>query len=1234
MAAANLCCTHPQQRTDSPEPPSRPLATIDGLFAAAILPEDHPNAPKFTDRKPEMDASIVRSPNMARKLKMQFRRKSMKSLSNEKDYDGDAHKMTSQEVLHDVEGPTEKNVDCKEAMKHHRFGSLTELEYDKVQRQGVATPEVRDSIMSSLEYLKPLIQKPSDLTISGEASDAVEIATRVAARQHLKDVSQNNTRLLVPLPKSYSSPLLLPAEPCSTLHPRRSRSECGLGDSPTVSKLRSETTTRPQLPPSDVDQAFDGAHSPSATSQRAVPTLHVQEPTARDSLELGKQDGGVTEIAVTSRSVSMPADNGVHLHRMDISEQLRSMSQLSDAAENESMPASPYPWNFHFRERSDLGRGSGPDRLTRQISSSGINSSTVPSIWGRVRSPVHDAASSVYSRPTSAGVNGTHSTNDSPEPMPAISADLHALFADWPLKPSASTEETHKALEDVSEKSAGSERRNKPLPPTPNGNRKDSGTASFVTATNNREGCSVKWLSPPRRTCSVDSSSTLTKDSKQSRFFEKFSPPKKLVRKRRSIFKFLRPASRKQQARSISSPLMGVATPKSIALYDGPTDDPALLTVQYELTEQPNNSLRSVSMSHLSPGHHQDAPIELPSPQTLARRPTLADYERKLTVGGDSRRRPSAVNINRVKEIQEEDRKESIGIRRKLTRANALKDDASPLMAQALEMHQQEKALFRSASKQRESLKGFQGSYEPRPPPSFSFSSFARTSSGIPSSIPEDHSDLLDPLEKGHFADRSERSHHATHLVLSSTSIAGSSRRSSVAATPRSVPTKAIAEESAVQDTKPAKHSIGTSLDSWSRYPSHTRDERCGSAGRADAVIARDFAFDINPDVIQDADEDEDASPQSKQSGKSPAKPAKRPLAKSRSLTFGGIVRYYSNLFHTSGFQGQNRRTSVTTGGRLEFPELEMLPPQLPADLSAQSHHHFDFSRLKEEIREDAEIIKDYVEDEEDKLEHYIKEEEEVLEKFVEREEHELEDFVQKEEHKFLDYVKDEENKFKKYWHHGSGSQDSKGRQSPFREVDVFGVSREHDPGTSQRRDTMIGPMEGFQKGPSSAADRNKAADGRLLLDGAAGCEDERRYSTPSKAEIWSDLYRECLRLPSTQAKEDSRTSSGEQTDRDQTNGMPPPSLKPAKSRSPEQPKQINSKATIRRFPSVTVIDDCKGHFRSVSLISVKTSRSAGFQRSSTHDLLELVQAREREEREKLLQGIKDGHQLDVGSTK
>ncbi|KAK0783882.1 hypothetical protein LTR75_014010 [Friedmanniomyces endolithicus] len=60
--AHNFCCAHPQQRIDTPEPPSRPPLKIDGLLAAAALPEGHPHALKFPDKKPGLDSSISGAP--------------------------------------------------------------------------------------------------------------------------------------------------------------------------------------------------------------------------------------------------------------------------------------------------------------------------------------------------------------------------------------------------------------------------------------------------------------------------------------------------------------------------------------------------------------------------------------------------------------------------------------------------------------------------------------------------------------------------------------------------------------------------------------------------------------------------------------------------------------------------------------------------------------------------------------------------------------------------------------------------------------------------------------------------------------------------------------------------------------------------------------------------------------------------------------------------------------------
>lgn len=160
MSASNLCCNQPQQRIDSPEPPPRPIATIDGIFAAAALPEDHPHALKFPDRKPELDSNIIRSPNIASKIKSQFRRKSMRSLKKSEEYDGEAHEMTSLEVLQTVgEVSEDKTAEEVDVQHHHRFGSISRIKEEKATAGNHGEVGVRDSVLRSLEYLKPLLDK-------------------------------------------------------------------------------------------------------------------------------------------------------------------------------------------------------------------------------------------------------------------------------------------------------------------------------------------------------------------------------------------------------------------------------------------------------------------------------------------------------------------------------------------------------------------------------------------------------------------------------------------------------------------------------------------------------------------------------------------------------------------------------------------------------------------------------------------------------------------------------------------------------------------------------------------------------------------------------------------------------------------------------------------------------------------------------------------------------------------
>ncbi|KAI4130585.1 MAG: hypothetical protein LQ338_001657 [Usnochroma carphineum] len=97
------------------------------------------------------------------------------------------------------------------------------------------------------------------------------------------------------------------------------------------------------------------------------------------------------------------------------------------------------------------------------------------------------------------------------------------------------------------------------------------------------------------------------------------------------------------------------------------------------------------------------------------------------------------------------------------------------------------------------------------------------------------------------------------------------------------------------------------SVDSWTRYPSHTFRERTETANAKDKVITRDFAIG--------------QIPQRKISKK-----------KSRSMTFGRrFLHKVGRLYKTrsSDFRRYNagHRSSISVGGVLEYPELEIPRP-------------------------------------------------------------------------------------------------------------------------------------------------------------------------------------------------------------------------------------------------------------------------------------------------------------------
>ena len=119
-------------------------------------------------------------------------------------------------------------------------------------------------------------------------------------------------------------------------------------------------------------------------------------------------------------------------------------------------------------------------------------------------------------------------------------------------------------------------------------------------------------------------------------------------------------------------------------------------------------------------------------------------------------------------------------------------------------------------------------------------------------------------------------------------------------------------------------------IGSWSRYPSHSRPERSSSpAGIQDQVFARDFA-DMTPRSSQNP------SPNRQDSKLDPKK-------RKKSMNFGKhMLSQVSRLYKSQSQVLQRRlaneargnRSSISEGGMLEYPELELLgrvSPPLPS---------------------------------------------------------------------------------------------------------------------------------------------------------------------------------------------------------------------------------------------------------------------------------------------------------------
>lgn len=123
-----------------------------------------------------------------------------------------------------------------------------------------------------------------------------------------------------------------------------------------------------------------------------------------------------------------------------------------------------------------------------------------------------------------------------------------------------------------------------------------------------------------------------------------------------------------------------------------------------------------------------------------------------------------------------------------------------------------------------------------------------------------------------------------------------------------------------------SKNNSASSVEAWSRYPTHTRELRTGSAGHEDNVKTRDFAFEVNSAQIIDHKIDQMRTPTSKKKRVTPSG-----ISKSSSMTFGkNFFKDYAKLFRSQSAEfrrhGHGHRSSIAVGRLLDYPELEVLP--------------------------------------------------------------------------------------------------------------------------------------------------------------------------------------------------------------------------------------------------------------------------------------------------------------------
>ena len=582
---------------------------------------------------------------------------------------------------------------------------------------------------------------------------------------------------------------------------------------------------------------------------RARPEIRIQQPTSvaspRPSADIR---GTLPENARPSPSKAEAApqyegeeeeDNSrhsVHLYSMRISHHLRSGSllsweQLADAPE---MPSPTRP--HRDRNVSDQSRVSHLKRQLarheRQTSSSGFDSSKVPSRWGKVLSRDHnvqgDMASSIYSsRPQS--------------PPDSFVASLTSL---------GRTGAAHDDFSGASIHSPRTRRSNS----FPTDNEDTTRAKSRYGPSNLRAVEEVTATSSLLATPASLARKNSVANTKKSKFREEFSPspPRKRIIPSESMMKFLNPKRLSGRSQSEASLKPEISIQTGDATFD--------------TLDVPTNRERRQSQSMISLQVEQKASEKGNGADHVWDQALKAHQEEKASMFLP-KNRDLAAHASPFRE-----RSGSIMTRRSINK------DSAPVRPLTTGGPNASGSLFA---------------------PSFTPSFAPKTS------IPDELS--------------------RPRLV---------SRRSAMANTNEDTDDRNVSAIFKKQGDSPEI------VGAWGRYPSHTRDERTNSAGKADRVESRDFALEAAIKFASAQDIDEDMIDPTERIPSMPLMPGEKKrkkkvgsgrMAKSNSMTFGKqFLKNYSKIFKSSSTEfrkhGRNHRSSITTGGVLEFPELEVLP--------------------------------------------------------------------------------------------------------------------------------------------------------------------------------------------------------------------------------------------------------------------------------------------------------------------